>query len=326
MSSASVLHVACGADENYLPHAATMLASLLDHHPPASVHAHFLHPADLAPELLARLERFVRGRGAQLTCHAFADDTIAGLPSWPGLRPVMWYRVMLPERLPHLDRVLYVDADAVVLDDLRPLWETPLGEAWLGAVTNVAPPLFADHPLTLGLPNRASYFNSGVMLLNLGRMRAANSARALLDYGRAHRLKWWDQDALNIFFHRERLSLHPRWTSMNCVFLFPESCTVFGEQAVAEARTRPAIVHFEGPGPGKPWHYLSKHPYRERYLAYRAQTPWPLQTLDGRTWKNRVLRLLPTRAILAVLGFEYRARQLAHRLRARLLRARGRAA
>jgi hypothetical protein len=71
---------------------------------------------------------------------------------------------------------------------------------------------------------------------------------------------------------------------------------------VREACRHPAIVHFEGPEIGKPWHYLSKHPFRAEYVAHRAQTPWPTAEMVGRTLPNRLLKPLPTRAALEVMG------------------------
>lgn len=303
-----LIHVACGADEGYAPHCVTMLASLLDHHRGADVCVHYLHPADLPVPIRAGIEQVVTRRGAQVRFHAFDDGEVAGLPSWPGLRPVMWYRVLLPERLPELDRILYLDADTIVLDDLHPLWERELGNAWLAAVTNVLPKAFADHPASLGLAPEA-YFNSGVMLLNLARMRAENASRRLVEHGRTHALRFWDQDALNVLFHAGRIPLEPRWNCTNGVFLLPGARALFGAAQVEAACAHPAIVHFEGPGPGKPWHYLSKHPYQSHYLRYRQQTPWPLAGLEGRTLRNRLLRLLPTLQALEVLALEQRARR-----------------
>ena len=313
-----LMHVACAADANYAPHCAAMLVSLLARHAGASICVHYLHPADLAAPVRAGIERVVTERGARIRCHAFGDAEVAGLPSWPGLRPVMWYRVLLAERLPELDRVLYIDADAIVLDDLRPLWDVALGGAWLAAVTNVTPKAFAGHARALGLPDDDAYFNSGVMLLNLARMRAEAAARRLVELGRAQALRFWDQDALNMLFHDGRIALDPRWNCTNGVFLVPEARARFGAAAVEAAHRRPAIVHFEGPGPGKPWHYLSKHPYQAHYLRCRQQTPWPLVELEGRTWRNRVLRLLPTTRILDLLSLGHRVRRW---LRGRLGRA-----
>lgn len=309
-----ILHIACATDEEYVPHCATMLASLFDKHEPSSLFIHYLQPQGMSKSVLLRLERFVLDAGARIRFHQIADDRITGLPSWPGLPALIWYRVMLAEILPELDRVLYIDADTLVLDDLRPLWMTDLNDAYLAAVTNVAPPIFSGHALELGLPDRASYFNSGVLLLNLARMRKDNCGGQMLEYGRKHRLKWPDQDVLNMFLYRQRIALHPRWNCMNCIFLFPEAREIFGANRVHQAKQQPAIVHFEGPGPGKPWHYLSKHPHKKDYLAYRSRTPWPLRQLDERTLHNRLLRLLPFKWILFVRACEYRGARWLSRL------------
>ena len=58
-----------------------------------------------------------------------------------------------------------------------------------------------------------------------------------------------------------------------------------------EARRRPGIRHFEGPGENKPWHYLCRHELRELYLEHRRATPWPEVTLEGATPGNRLRRV-----------------------------------
>jgi lipopolysaccharide biosynthesis glycosyltransferase len=220
----------------------------------------------------------------------------------------MWYRVFLPDLLPAVDRVLYLDADTLVVDALAPLWETPLDGAYVGAVTNVLEPQYAGHPAELGLPPGRRYFNSGVLLFNLAAMRAGDCTAEILRIARGERLLWPDQDALNVVLGGSRVELHPRWNVMNSLLLFPQARDVFGAGVLADACRDPGIVHFEGPGLAKPWHYLSKHPARDAYHAHRAQTPWPDVAIEGRTWANRLLRPLPTPATIAVLGGWYRAR------------------
>ncbi len=66
-------------------------------------------------------------------------------------RKATWYRIFLPDLLPEVDRILFLDADLLALDSLAPLWETDLSEHYLAAVTNV---FQADHlfrPAQLGL-------------------------------------------------------------------------------------------------------------------------------------------------------------------------------
>jgi lipopolysaccharide biosynthesis glycosyltransferase len=321
-----MIHVACAADEAYLPHCAAMLLSLFECHVPAAVTVHFLHGEDLPRHLRDPLAAIVEESGAHLRFHAFADETVAGLSSPPGVRPLMWYRTMLPERLPELDRILYLDADTLVVDDLRPLWNEDMRGCVLAAVTNVTPRMHRSWPAKLGIADPQCYFNSGVMLMDLARLRADDAASRLIGYGRGRDLMWWDQDALNVIYGGQRLPLHPRWNCMNTLFLLPEARETFGPIAVAEACRDPAIVHFEGPGATKPWHYLCKHPYRGDYLRHRAASPWPLLEFEGRTAFNRLLRPLPMRAIVEALGARYRleraVRQLGRRVRGQLVHER----
>ena len=77
---------------------------------------------------------------------------------------------------------------------------------------------------------------------------------------------------------------------MNSLYVFPSASEVFGAE-LDEARTRPAIRHFEGGGANKPWHYLCDHPNKEVYFEHRRATPWPKVKLEGVTPGNVIKRL-----------------------------------
>ena len=294
-------HVACAADQNYVGHCAAMLDSLFLSNPDIEFHLHFLHPPSFEPVDRDRLDRFVAravatsrsGRSPTMMSPASATMTI--------IPKAMWYRIFLPDLLPDVDRVLYLDADTLVVDNVTALFDQPLDDAYVAAVANVLEPEFADRPQKLGLPASQTYFNSGVLLLNLEAMRADRCTDRIVEYARSESLQWPDQDALNVVLGSRCILLHPRWNCMNSLYVFPEASDVFAAGQVDEACPRPAIVHFEGPQFMKPWHYLSKHPYRATYLAHRAATPWPDMHIQGRTLRNRVLRPLPTATRLLVL-------------------------
>jgi lipopolysaccharide biosynthesis glycosyltransferase len=232
----------------------------------------------------------------------------------------MWYRVFLPELLPELDRVLYLDADTLVVDDPRPLWCTDLSDHLLAAVDNVLEPQFAGRAKEIGLEAGQRYFNSGVLLLNLAVMREEGSTRRIVEFARTRPLLWPDQDALNVVLGERRVALHPRWNCMNSMIVLPYARDVFPPEVLDEARRDPGIVHFEGPELGKPWHHLSKHPYRAAYMRHRAATPWPDVAIEGRTFVNRALRPLPTYTTIRVL---VRARTARARTAARIRSWRG---
>jgi SAM-dependent methyltransferase len=197
--------------------------------------------------------------------------------------PAMWYRVALPELLPAVSKVLYLDIDTIVLDRLAPLWELDLHGHLLAAVTNVPMPWHVHRASELGL-DPSHYFNSGVLLMNLDLMRRQDFATQLTDCVRtsADSLLWPDQDALNLMSAGRRLELHPRWNCMNS-FRSNRStaASLFGEDALDEALRAPAIRHFEGPGANKPWHLLHDRQEQRLYAQHRGATPWPTYRPEG---------------------------------------------
>lgn len=310
-----MIHVACASDANYLPHAAAMMHSLLAQPHPAAITLHLLHAPGLDAALLGQLREFVTAQGAILRCHTIPDERVAGLPQMGRISRVMWFRVFLPELLAESPRVLYLDCDTIVMDNLESLWQMPLDGALLGAIGNVFEAGQETRPARLGLAGPAAYFNSGVLLLNLDAWRREGITQRLLALARdpAARLVWPDQDALNLVCAGRWQPLHPRWNCQNSLYFFRQAGAVFGAAIVREATAQPGILHFEGGELAKPWHFLCKHPLRGEYLRHRARTPWPLAAPEGRTPMNRLLRLLPMALLLPALRIFGRAQRVLRR-------------
>ncbi|MBA3301200.1 MAG: glycosyltransferase family 8 protein [Thermoleophilaceae bacterium] len=271
------VHLACAARRDYVPHCAAMLDSALGRHAPGEVHVHFLHGADLHRPTRRALARMIEDRGGFVSFLKVSRLRARGLLTRSGLPASHWYRVFLPELLPDIDRLVYLDADTIVLEPLQPLAGIDLQGNLLAAVTNVFLPEFAHRPHQLGLAAGSPYFNSGVMVMDLAAMRRADATREVLAWARASNdpLVWPEQDALNVVLGSRRMALHPRWNCMNSILLFREAEALFSAEELAEARERPAIRHFEGPARNKPWHPACERRDRELYLTHRRRTPWP---------------------------------------------------
>jgi lipopolysaccharide biosynthesis glycosyltransferase len=279
-----MIHVACAAEGAYVPHSAAMLHSVLAQ--TDEVQVHYLHGPGFHDA--AALRALV----ATIAFHVVPAEAVAGFPSQHRFTPAMWYRLFLPELLPDVDRVLYLDADTLAMGPLAELWGTDLEGHWVAAVTNVFEPWSVGRPKELGLAGPEAYFNSGVLLFNLAEMRRDDRGEALRELVRARgdELLWPDQDALNLVLGERRLALHPRWNCMNSVLAFDAAREVFGAEAAAEAREHPGIRHFEGPDANKPWHLLCEAPGREAYFEHRRATPWPRVRREGVTPLNLLRR------------------------------------
>lgn len=101
------------------------------------------------------------------------------------------------------DKILYLDSDILVRKDLEELYSIDIDDCYAGVVKDYKPLTYNPSQLVkLNLTHEA-YFNSGVMLLNLKKLREDNIRNKLYTY-RAHGINYFmDQDALNVVFEEK---------------------------------------------------------------------------------------------------------------------------
>lgn len=294
------MHIACSADARYLPHTATMLHSIFSEHDPQAIVIHFLHLADLDSNSLSKLADFVKISGAHWRPLMISHDEVSSIPVREMYPAVAWLRIFLPDLLPELGKILYLDSDLVVRRPLWPLWHTDISRYGLAAASNPMHEEMWAWPQEIGLDSRADYFNSGVMLINLNWFRANDIPARLIRFATQYpeRIHFADQCALNALCYRDRLALHPRWNLLSAYA--NKGADILDRDEIRAAEADPAIVHFEGDMTRKPWHYRCEHPYAELYRKHRDQTPWPLQELEGKNLINAVKKKLP-KSLLSTL-------------------------
>lgn len=313
--SDQTIHLACVTDEGYAPWCAAMLHSALANVDDRPAVVHLLHPVDLPAATLARLRWTVRASGATFQPSAIDPDDIGDLTGGAHFPPIIWYRSLLPHLRPDVERVLYLDCDTLVTDRLIPLWETDLTDRYAAAVQNLIEPVLVDQPARVGIPAGQTYFNSGVLLMDLGAMRRDDIVARVHAHARANVgiSIWPDQDSLNFVLGERCVIVHPRWNCQNSFFHWPQAADELGATALREATTAPGILHFEGPPEMKPWHYLSRHPWRADYWAHLRATPFRDTPVQGRTFKNHLRRWLPDRTRTDVARIRRRLRPLTRR-------------
>lgn len=205
-----------------------------------------------------------------------------------------YLRLSLPSLLPSdVDRVIYIDADTLVLSDLSPLFGSDIAGKALLAVRDyripfVAAPLGLKNHRDLKISADAPYFNSGVMLMSLEVWRRRDIEKRTLNYC----VKMWpsmtlhDQEALNAVLHDEWSELDLGWNQQSVLFrpqAIPESD--FKRMCLGRAanlRANPAIVHFTGGS--KPWGYRCSHPFRRAWHTAFRNSGWFSDTLEYMRW------------------------------------------
>lgn len=155
----------------------------------------------------------------------------------------------IAEALPELDKVLYVDSDVLILHDLNELYQTNIDGKYLAAVKD--PSWFFEnaHVLELNLEERGFYFNAGVMLMNLKKIREDNLLAKLEDYTNNNFRTYMDQDAFNVVVGNDVAVLPFKDNTMNFFFKhidLPTMAKYYGEnwQTLEEVFAPATIIHF----------------------------------------------------------------------------------
>lgn len=166
------------------------------------------------------------------------------------------YRLLLPELLPELDRIIYIDCDIVVRQDLDALYSSiDLEDKLLAAVYEAPIEGQAARWEALGC-DPGKYFNSGFLVMNLAQMRKEETSAKLLDALRTDYLEFPDQDALNVVCKGRVLALPPEYNSIRTFFL-PQYRADFEKQygpGLVGAVEDSGNIHYTG---GKPWNIFT---------------------------------------------------------------------
>ncbi len=315
-----MLEFACATDERYAAPTAAMLHSLLRHLGGAAARIRVLHDGTLSDRTLARYAKLASSSNAQCIGVVVDDALLQGFPI-AQFHKSCWYRVLLPQLCPELSRIIYLDSDLIVADDLAPLWQLPLAPHPFAAVANPIYYFLGNWPRDqLGIDDPARYLNSGVMLFDLARLRSMDFIDAVRRYAAAHPdNRYPEQDALSALYQHSFLGLHPRWNVQSTFYELTPEQIPFSAHETAQALAAPAAVHFIGPF--KPWTQGCPHPRRALYQQHLQAAGWAQDTLtpapdlsaelayyhERITWRWRVRRLpLLARALLLRTGYALR--------------------
>ena len=130
------------------------------------------------------------------------------------------YKFFIPDIFSHLNKILYLDSDILIQQDLTSLYDTDLKDTYVGVVKDIMT-IYGVHTHLKKLNfTGEAYFNSGMILMNLKKMREDNIPQKLINY----RLNKWnhfmDQDAFNMVLNGKVTFLPLKYNLLNCFFRF----------------------------------------------------------------------------------------------------------
>lgn len=283
--------VVCCGDELYAAPVGVLFRSVIEHGAPGRFYDLIYLHNGLSECSRAGLRHLSRENVSVRTCD------ISGLFSGEGLYvqnrqdfPVMAYaRLMIPQALSEeYTKALYLDGDMVACQDVGELYDCDLGGRSLGSTVDLYYLALqrsrASHALDyrdyveheLGVTNPEEYIISGMLLMDLEKLREEYPAMTLLNIAASRHWRWHDQAVINHVFRGRIRLLDPKWDAWHlgdaANGLSPEWKEIY-----KQTLTAPGIFHYAGAG-AKPWQRTFP-PYSRYFWGHARNTPFYTELL-----------------------------------------------
>ena len=235
------------------------------------------------------------------------DAYLAKSASYCYITNETYYRFYLADIFKEYDKIIYLDADIIVLHDLSEMFNINIGEFYAGVVddaqikkyiccpkkykSRMYPELNHEEYFNIKLKKKTlEYFNAGILLLNLKALRENNITEKLWEFLEENSpLDYQDQDVLNAVFENNVKFIDVKWNTMIALpSLYKFKLIKKDKKIWQNAYKNPYIIHYNGKE--KPWEFNPKYKYKYNYIFKwwdeYVKTPFYNHETDFQTLKQ----------------------------------------
>lgn len=281
------ISIAFASNEHYVQHLGCTIASILANAHNDESFCFYVLDGGITWESQEKLRTLVGKKAVELHFLKVDKRLVEDLPEIAYFSLNMYSRLLLPQLLPEVNRLLYLDCDMIVTTSLAELWNSDLQGCSLGVVQaafewdkNI------NEKRKEHLPIHAPMFNSGMLLIDLKKVREEGLFGKTLEWIRdTEILVWPDQDGLNVIFEKDRVLLPQKWNIDLCN-LPNLSSDCIGEELFQLKKNPVGIIHYNSSQ--KPWNLDYVGMFPEYYWKYLKETPWKDYRPPFPPWKRYV--------------------------------------
>lgn len=196
-------------NQNYVPQLLVLLTSIFINNPGEQFNLYLMQNS-LPERSCNRIESSCTKFGYPFYLIDVPEKIFQNAPTNARYPKEMYYRLLAAQLLPaQLERVLYLDPDILVINPLRPLWQTDMRDMLFAAAAHTGKTEIAKNVNKIRLKTENVYYNSGVLLMNLIFGRQEIKPDELFHFVSEHQntLLLPDQDILNAMYGQRIISL-----------------------------------------------------------------------------------------------------------------------
>lgn len=261
------IHIAYWTNENYTRYALVSLFSLLKNlkwkH---TVICHLLTtPNNKYLSLFEDLKKSFKF--FEFERHIIDEKDFDIPTSLPHLTSSSFYRLKVDSFVKWIEKILYIDADTIVLWDISELYNEDLNDNYVWVVSEWSSEWIKEEIKQFGLKHN-KYFNAWVLLINLKRWKDFKVWDKALELLKLRRYPSDDQSPLNIILQDNCKWLDWKYNVTTTYFVDKRDFVNvwFDYNYYKSAINNPTIVHFTTAA--KPRNFFCIHPYTLEYDKY----------------------------------------------------------
>ncbi len=302
------MNIVVASDENYVPHLETLVVSIGEtNHKIESIKIH-IFDGGISERSKQEINQFKnRFKNMELKFYKMTEKIIAdrlGGRVAQDRSLTTFARIFIPEIITD-EKAIYLDVDAVVLQDLSGLYQLDMEGFAIAGVRDTNP---ISRHRNVGLDDNEPYINSGMILWNLKKCREIRFIDQCKDFIRLYNgnVDAMDQGTINGVLGKANLIkvIHPKYNVLTSMFQLKHDDILkfyglneyYNDTELKEAIMDPVFVHFTPNMTTRPWIEHCKHPKKDEYWRFRSKTEFSKKELDP---DNRSLKL-------RIMGFIYR--------------------
>ncbi len=259
------INICLACDNNYAKYAGVVITSILKNlNPNKNVKFFILHD-NLAEDVIYKFDLLKHIYPCSIEFIKINNDMYQdymNIKTNKYLSIATYYRLKIASLLLNIDKVLYLDCDIVVNDDISKLYQINIDNYVLAGVEDICAKF-------------NGYINAGVIIFNLKKMREDGIEECLLSWTRenAANIGCGDQDIINFACKDNILVINDKsWNVQSSEFYKRSVYT-----------KNPKLIHYIGKY--KPWLKYSLCYYKDFYIKYLQMSPWAMSSKDYALYK-----------------------------------------
>ena len=236
-------------DANYIPPLTVMLSSMLRSNPGERFNVYVAN-SSLTTADFDRIRACIQPARCRVINVKVDPELLKDAPVMERISKETYYRLVAMDYLPaEVKKILYIDPDTVVINSLRQLYDTQMGDALIMGSSHVERIFNGINTRRLKMPRECKYINAGVLLMNIEGIRGYVTSAEIFDYiaQNAKKLYLADQDVINALFCTKTLYVDARVFNLD-----EKTIRMFKSTTDLDwVNSNCVIVHFNGKY--KPW-------------------------------------------------------------------------